>query len=216
MKEVKNISASVNARLLNLAKNEGKTFQEILQYYGMERFLYRLSKSLNSEAFVLKGGLIFYAMGFSLRRTTKDIDLRGYFQPTHENVSSLINKACQYPIQDDGLVFHTNKLTITDIKTESEIPGLRVNLMATLAQARIPIQIDIGFSDEITPAVYEIHYPVLLSEFSGFNLNAYPPETIISEKFQAMVRLGELNSRWKDFFDIWMLSSSLEFDGEVL
>ena len=216
MKEVKNVSASVNARLLNLAKKERKTFQEVLQYYGMERFLYRLSKTLNSNEFVLKGGLIFFALGFSLRRTTKDIDLNGYFHHSHENVKTLMNNACQYPVQDDGLIFHTKSLSITEIKTESEIPGLRVSLQATLAQARIPIQIDIGFSDEINPEVTIIKYPVLLPEYPEVILTAYPPESVISEKFQAMVRLGELNSRWKDFYDVWMLSSHLEFEGEVL
>ncbi len=216
MREIKNIPASINARLQNLAKSQGKPFQEVLQYYGIERFLYRLSKTDYGNLFVLKGGLIFYALRFSLRRATRDIDFRGFTQNSAENLIKIIKSACAIQAQDDGIVCKTDSIRAEEIIVDADYRGVRISFVVLLGSAKIPMQIDVGFSDLITPEPNDIRYPVLLSEMESPSVKIYPPESIISEKFQAMVRLVDINSRWKDFYDIWMLSELNNFEGQLL
>ncbi len=216
MRDLKNIPASVNARLQNLAKSQNKSFQELLQYYGIERFLFRLSQTRYRNLFILKGGLIFYVMNYSLRRITRDIDFRGFTENSADNLVEIIKEACSIPVSYDGLVFRDDAIRVEEIMADIDYPGYRITFDALLGSAIVPLQIDIGFSDVINPGVHEFTYPVLLKEMDAPVLKGYPPESIISEKFQAMVRLVDINSRWKDFYDIWMLSELHNFQGELL
>jgi predicted nucleotidyltransferase component of viral defense system len=216
MREIKNIAASVNAQLQNLAKESGKPFQEILQYYVIERFLYRISQTKYCDKFVLKGGLIIYAQSYLLRRPTKDIDFRGYINNSEENLRKIIAEMCGYPVPEDGIIFHAETIHIEETMANADYRGARVTLTATLEKAKIPIQIDINFADMITPKAKTFSFPTLLKEMEMPILLGYPPESIVSEKFHAMIRLVEINSRWKDFYDIWLLCNQIEFQGLVL
>ncbi len=216
MREVKNIPASVHARLQNSAKKQNTSFQEILQYYGMERFLFRLSRTEYGTKLILKGGLIFYALDYPLRRATRDIDFRGYVDNSTDNLIKIMKQACSIDVPHDGLVFRDESIKIKEIMVDFDYPGFQITFDAFLGSAIIPLQIDVGFSDVINPAANEFTYPVLLDGMEAPIIKGYPSESIISEKFQAMVRLAEINSRWKDFYDIWMLSELQDFEGNLL
>jgi predicted nucleotidyltransferase component of viral defense system len=216
MREIKNIPVSVHTRLLNLAKSQNKPFQEILQYYCIERFLFRLSQTEYGLMFVLKGGLVFYALGFALRRTTRDIDLRGFTKNSTDNLIKIFRTIGSVQVPYDGLVFQTDTIRFEEILIDADYHGVRISFEVRLGTSKIHLHIDVGFSDVITPAAQTMKYPSLLDDMESTVLKGYPPESIISEKFQAMVRLVEINSRWKDFYDIWMLSETFDFDGKIL
>lgn len=209
------LGASVRARLLNQAHAQKRPFQELLQYYSMERFLYRLSRSRNAEQFVLKGALLLTAWRAPLSRSTMDIDLLGRMSNELEHIRALIAKVCELESEPDGIEFDAQSIKVARIKEDAEYEGVRVRFHATLARARIPMQIDIGFGDVVTPAAIEIEYPTLL-EFPAPVLRAYPKETVIAEKLEALTMLGMLNSRMKDYFDLWALSRLYSFEGPIL
>jgi len=209
------LGASVRARLLNQAHAQDRPFQELLQYYSMERFLYRLSRSRDAEQFVLKGALLLTAWRAPLSRSTMDIDLLGRMSNELEHIRALIAKVCELETEPDGIEFDAQSIKVARIKEDAEYEGVRVRFHATLARARIPMQIDIGFGDVVTPAAIEIEYPTLL-EFPAPVLGAYPKETVIAEKLEALTMLGMLNSRMKDYFDLWALSRLYSFEGPIL
>lgn len=211
----RNVAASVRERLLNRARAENRAFQELLQYYAMERFLYRLAQSPHAGLFVLKGALLLTAWQAPLSRPTMDIDFAGKTSNDVDHIKSLIDDMCGQEVEDDGLRFVKNSITAKRIKEDANYEGVRVRFHALLAGARIPLQIDIGFGDVIVPAAVRVTYPALL-EFPNPVLIAYPKESVISEKLEALTSLGLLNSRMKDYFDIWLLSQLYEFDGAVL
>lgn len=212
----KNVAASVSARLKKQARERGSAFQTDLTYFGLERFLYRLSISPHAGSFVLKGGLMLRVWGVEMTRPTKDIDFLAYTDNSISNVAGIFREVCeQHPPEDDGLIFDTDSLKATAIKEGSEHIGVRVTLMGFLVNSRIPMQIDVGFGDVITPEVRTSTFPASLN-FPNAVLKMYPAEASIAEKLQAMIYLGRLNSRMKDFFDVWILSESLEFDGDDL
>jgi hypothetical protein len=213
---VKNIPASTHARLQNLAKNRNKPFQEILKYYGMERFLFRLSQTKYGPKLILKGGLIFYALDYPLKRATRDIDFRGYVDNSVDNLIEIIKQTCSFNFPHDGLVFRDESIKIKEKMVDFDYPGFQITFDALLGSAIIHLQIDIGFFDVINPGMNDIHYLVLLDGMEAPIIKGYPPESIISEKFQARVRLADINSRWKDFYDIWMLSELKDFEGNLL
>ncbi len=213
--ECTNLSASIHARLLNLAREKKRTFQEILQYYAMERFLYRLSKSEYRDQFVLKGALMFSVWEIPWRRPTRDIDLRGYVENEIDTVVRSVREICEQEVEPDGMVFVSQSVRADIIQEFAPYQGIRVNFLGLLGKARVHMQLDIGFADEITPAVVDLTYPVLL-DTSAPRLKGYPPETLIAEKLHGIAFLGEINSRMKDFYDIWLLSRQHEFDGKQL
>jgi len=213
--EIKNVIASVKARLQNKAQALSKPFNEVLRYYGIERFLYRLSLTPYGRNFVLKGGLVFYAWGISHGRPTRDIDLSGVIHSSLANLIQIVTFACQQPVPNDGLIFLSESITAEEIQLEADYPGIRSTFLGMLGKAEIPMQIDIGFSDDITPDPVEFSYPTML-DMAAPNLLMYPPESVISEKFHAIVRLGEINSRMKDYYDIWLLSNRFDFSGLIL
>lgn len=211
----KNVAASVHQRLKNEARASGQTFNDLLQHYGLERFLFRLSKSGHSERFVLKGALLLRVWRLSSIRPTRDIDLLGQMGNESEEIEAVIRDVCHTAVEDDGLIFDAVSVRAAPITEDAEYEGLRVECDGALGNARIGVQIDIGFGDRLTPGPDRIEYPTVLG-MEPPRLLAYPPETSIAEKFQVMLYRGALNSRLKDYFDIWALAQSRSFDGAVL
>ncbi len=209
------MAASVHARLLNRAKIEGRPFDELLQYYAMERFLYRLSRSEHADRFVLKGGLMLQFWGGPLTRATKDIDLLGYAATTVDELVEIVRGCMAVDMADDGLRFDSINVTGEEIRFAASHDGVRVRCGARLGNARVGLQIDVGFGDVVTPGAQVVVYPTLL-DFEAPRLLGYPPETCIAEKFQALVVLDLANTRMKDFLDIWTLAQGLEFSGALL
>lgn len=212
----KNVGASVRQRLLNKARETGRPFSELLQYFAMERFLYRLSKSRFADKFVLKGALMLAVWKAPLLRPTMDIDLLGTTGNDIGAMAAIVRQICAGHVEpDDGLVFDAATVQGERIAEAAEYEGVRIRFRATLDAARIQMQLDIGFGDVIVPAAVPTDYPTIL-DLPAPHLLGYSRETAVAEKFEAMVKLGELNSRMKDFFDIWLLSSSFDFDGQRL
>jgi hypothetical protein len=211
----KNLSASVRQRLTNKAKETNRPFQELLQKFAMERFLYRLAQSSHADKFILKGALMFTAWGGPPSRPTKDIDLLARMDNAVEAVEAVIREVCGRMVEADGLVFDVESVTGEAIKEDADYSGVRVTFLVTLQNARVSMQIDMGFGDVVTPGATMTTYPVLL-DFAAPQLLGYPRETVVSEKFEAMTKLGLLNSRMKDFYDLWILSRQFDFDGATL
>jgi predicted nucleotidyltransferase component of viral defense system len=214
-REPRNIGASVRARLLDRARIERSDFQILLTRYALERLLYRLSMSPHHDRFVLKGAMLFVTWVADPFRPTRDLDLLGYGDDDAESIAETFRAICAQPVTDDGVSFDVAALTAAPIRGEGEYGGVRVRTTATIAGASISIQIDIGFGDVITPAAMEIDYPALL-EAPAPRLRAYPVETVVAEKFEALVTLGVANSRLKDFYDLWVISRTFQLRRSAL
>ena len=214
-RKVKDIAASVRARLQKNAKETERPFQEVLQYFAMERFLYRLAQSSHAEKLVLKGGLMFTAWRAPSTRPTRDIDFLAKMPNDVETILQVVREVCQLQVEPDGLEFDVDSLNGSIIKEDADYEGVRITFRAYLQNARIPMQIDMGFGDVIVPSATLMEYPTIL-DHAPPSLYAYSRETTIAEKFEAMVKLGQLNSRLRDFFDIWLLSRQFDFEGPTL
>ncbi len=208
-------AASVRQRLLNQSQARGEVFDLTLSRYAIERFLYRLTCSPHSERFILKGAMLFAVWTGQMYRPTRDVDLLGQSDSSVETLTQLFKEICAVEVEPDGLEFETGSLRVEEIREAQKYPGQRVRLQARLGQARIPLQIDIGFGDVITPDASEVEYPSLL-DFPAPRLRVYPKETVIAEKLQAMVALGLINSRMKDFYDVWLMGTEFSFEGCLL
>lgn len=214
-RRVTNVAASVRQRLFDNAKRTGRPFQEVLQYFAMERFLYRLSQSPHVERFVLKGALMFAAWRAPASRPTKDIDFLARVENTPDRILPLLREICLLPVEPDGIQFDPDTMHAEVIKEDADYEGLRVTFTAKLTNARVRIQLDFGFGDALASPAELTEYPVIL-DLPPPRLYGYSRETAIAEKFEAMVKLGPINSRMKDFFDIWLLSRQFEFDAPAL
>lgn len=210
-----NIAASVRQRLLNKARETDRPFNELLQYFAMERFLYRLSQSAHAEKFVLKGALMFITWQAPVTRPTMDIDLLGVTDNSIDAIEVLVKDICKQAVEPDGLVFEADSVRAERIVEDADYAGVRVMFRGTLAAARITMQIDIGFGDIVIPDPEVAGYPTIL-DLPVPRMKGYSRESAIAEKFEAMVKLGVINSRIKDFFDIWLLSRQFDFDGHML
>ena len=215
VRNVKNIAASVHQRLLNEAKESPRPFNELLQYFAIERFIYRLSKSPHADKFILKGALMFAAWHGPASRPTMDIDLLGKIDNSLEVIAAAIKDACLLEVEPDGISFSAETVEAVRITEDAEYEGVRVRVQGSLGNARFSIQIDIGFGDVVVPNPSTVSYPAIL-DFPAPELKGYTMESTIAEKFQAMVKLGVLNSRMKDFYDIWILSRTSDFKGNIL
>ena len=214
-KDIKNIEASVRSRLENKAKETNRPFAEILQYYGMERFLYRFSQSDYADKFILKGALMFIVWDIPERRTTLDIDFLARFDNTLPKIEKVIKDVCRVQVPPDGLIFNPETVTGRTIREAADYEGIRIKFTGFLERSRIPMQIDMGFGDIVVPRPKVIDYPVIL-DFPKPHLKGYSIESVVSEKFEAMVKLGLLNSRMKDFYDLWLMTRRFNFDGASL
>jgi len=211
----KDLAASVHQRLLNQAHTTRRPFGELLQYYAMERFLYRLSRSPHADEFVLKGALMLTAWQAPVSRPTRDIDLLGRMDNAVDTVVQVLREVCVQDVQPDGLSFDSSSIGGEQIAEEAEYEGVRVRFMGRLGKARIHMQVDVGFGDVVVPKPRKTTYPTIL-DFPAPVLAGYSRESAVAEKLQVMVRLGELNSRMRDFYDIWLLSRVFDFDGGTL
>jgi predicted nucleotidyltransferase component of viral defense system len=214
-KEIKNLSASIHARLSNQARESGRPFQELLHYYANERFLDRVSRSKFCRNLILKGGLVFLGWGISLRRPTRDIDFQAIMNNSNEEVKKVIEEICSIQISEDGMFFDTAALSAETIMADAVYEGVRIRFPAYLGKSNVVLQVDFSFANVITPKEVIIEYPTLL-DMPSFELRGYNQETAIAEKFQAMIFLAGFNSRMKDFYDIHLLARECKFDGSVL
>jgi len=209
------IAASIRQKLYNKAKETNRPFHEVLQYFCMERFLYRLSRSAYKDRFIVKGALMLSTWFTVESRPTMDIDFLGSIDNSVGGIEEVVREICRQEVEPDGVVFDVSTIKGERIKEDADYEGVRTRLAAFLGNARVVIQIDIGFGDIIVPGPVEMEYPVILN-LPKPHLKGYTRESAIAEKFQAMVVLGIVNSRMKDFFDIWLLSRQFDFDGKTL
>ena len=212
---LKNIGASVRTRLTDQARARGDNAQLLMLRFAIERLLYRLAQSAYRDQFVLKGAMLFSLWAPVPYRSTGDLDLLGQGDPAPTRMAAIFKAVCGEPVADDGLSFDAGSVKAESARDEEEYTGVRITLVATLAGAKLPIQIDIGFGDAVTPGARDIDYPSLL-DFPSAALKAYPPETVVAEKLEALVSLGMRNSRMKDFFDLWVIARTFAFDGQAL
>jgi len=203
-----NMAKSVKDRLLNIARQEGRVFDVLLVRFALERLLYRLSVSKHRDRFVLKGGMLVTVWVEDDNRVTRDADFLGHGDPDPERLAADFREIMAIE-SDDGLVFDLDALAATAIREEMEYGGTRLKTSAYLEKTRIPVTIDIGFGDAMADATQQLDYPTLL-DLPAPNVRAYPPATVIAEKFQAMVALGVLNGRMKDYYDLWAIPRALE------
>lgn len=214
-RELKNVAASVHQRLLNQARASERPFNELLQYFAMERFLFRLSRSPHAERFVLKGALMLATWEVSLTRPTKDIDFLGHMVNEIEPVVTILKEVCRQEVELDGLDFDPERVVGERIAEEAEYEGVRVRFQGKLGTARISMQVDVGFGDAVVPGAVTADYPTIL-DLPAPRLRGYTRESVVAEKFHTMVKKGLLNSRMRDFFDVWVLSRQFDFDGPIL
>ena len=211
---MKNIAASVRARILNQARETGEAFARLLETFAVGRFLYRLSNSPHRDRFVLKGAQLYRVWGVTDYRPTRDLDLLGYGDPTPDAIAKIFSEVIRGKTDpEDGIEWIDIKAGF--IREDQSYGGVRADIRAELMGARIPLQVDVGFGDAITPGPVKAAWPSLL-EFPAACLLVYPPETVVAEKVQAAVSLGLANSRMKDFYDLFWLASNQSFLGQSL
>lgn len=209
------LAHSVHARLIRHAKQIGTDPNVVLARYAAERFLFRLSRSPHGERFVLKGALLLLAWLGESFRPTRDIDLLGYGEMSDDSLMGIVREICSTPVEVDAMSYDPETIRIVAIRPEDACGGRRVVLRANLGSARLPVQIDVGLGDSVTPEAEWLDYPSLVGLPSP-RLRVYPPEVVVAEKLHAMVVLGSKNSRMRDFFDIHALASRRIFEGERL
>jgi predicted nucleotidyltransferase component of viral defense system len=210
----KNLSASVHQRLSNYAKTSNEDFNQLLVRFCNERFLYRLSRSEYNDRFLLKGASLFTLWFNVPHRPTRDIDLLGFGSSEIADIEKIFRDICAVE-SEDGLYFDSKSVKGADIKEGQEYQGVRITLLVLLGKSRINLQIDIGFGDAVSPQAETVEFPTVL-DFPKPKLQAYPKETAVAEKFEAMVKLGLTNSRMKDFWDLDVLIREFEFDDETI
>ncbi|MBO0755300.1 MAG: nucleotidyl transferase AbiEii/AbiGii toxin family protein [Bradyrhizobiaceae bacterium] len=211
---IKNMGASVRSRLLNLAKARRQPFDLLLTHYVLERLLYRLGQTAHRDRFILKGAMLLTKWFEEPLRPTRDIDFLGFVKNDETEMVGVFKEVCAVSY-NDGVVFDAESVSVARIREELEYGGLRITAKATLDGARVPVVIDVAFGDSVEPGLQEIDVPVLL-DFPSIRLRAYALETVVAEKFQAMVVMGRANSRMKDFYDVWRLSNLVEFKDDKL
>ncbi len=210
----RNVAESVKQRLLNQRKATGRPYDELLRYFGMERFLYRLGQTRHVNDFVLKGAMMLRVLDAGMARPTADLDLMGKQLWSADQIAAMVEDCFAVPVED-GLTFDRNSLRTDQIRLHHNYQGIRCQFESLLIRTRIAIQIDVGFNDAVVPAPVRVDYPTLL-DFPPPSIWVYSAETVVAEKFEAMVMLAEANSRMKDFYDIWLLSTQRQFDAQTL
>ncbi len=208
-------AASVRARLLNIAKNQGVDFNQILMRFTLERLLYRLGQSEHAGLYLLKGALLFTLWYDMPHRPTRDADLLGFGASDLESIARSFRDIASVVV-NDGIVFDPASVKVEEIRKEAGYTGARVLIRAELSKARCKTQIDIGFGDAVTPGSVNAKYPVLIDELPAPHLQTYPVYTVVSEKLHAIALLGMTNSRLKDYFDLSVLVERESLDIDTL
>lgn len=211
----RNLGASIRDRLLNKVRAEKLDYNLLLTRYALERMIYRLSISAERDRFLLKGALLFDLWFDVPHRPTHDADFLGFGSAEIPQLEAVFRDICRIEV-DDGIVFDSDSVKAAEIRKEANYAGVRVTLMGMLDKARCPVQADIGFGDAVVPGPDEVDYPVLLAEMPAPHLHVYPRYTVVAEKLEALTSLGMLNSRMKDYFDLWVLVRYSEFDRQIL
>lgn len=215
----RDMAASVRQRLLDQSRASGQDFQRLLIRYGIERLLYRLSKTAARERFILKGAMLFAAWSDAPFRATGDLDLLGFGDDDVDGARATFADLCEGEPnagEPDGLMFIADSVKVERTREDEDYRGLHVRLEARLKKTRLPILIDIGFGDPIHPAPLDLDYPRLIPDLPAAHIRAYPPESVIAEKFDAMVRFDAATTRLKDHYDIWAISETFPFEAETL
>jgi hypothetical protein len=216
-KPLKNIAASVRQKLLNLTKKQGGDFNRTLVRYAIERLLYRLSQHAARDRFTLKGAMLFITWPERTFRPSGDLDLLGSGAADPDSMKRLFHEICSIEDESDGIRFDAASITVTVVRDgEEQYQGVRISIDAHLDTTNIKVLVDVGFGDKVYPAPKRISFPCLLPEMRAAEVLAYPPETVVAEKFEAMVRYGEATSRLKDFCDIWTIATTFSFDKAAL
>lgn len=215
MKPKKNLGESIRQRLKNLSDQTNRPFDEILRYYAMERFLYRLSTSPYAKKFFLKGGLMLKIWDSSEHRATMDIDLLARTSNQIDHLCRILTEVSGITYEEDAIVFDTQKLILRSTQTGGDYNGVSCSLSARLFSTKIPVLIDIGFSDIILPSPQQIRYPTLLGMPEPILLG-YTLETVLAEKLQSVVKLALVNTRMKDFYDLWTIIKNHEIQKDTL
>jgi len=210
----RNIGASIRQRLLNLTRAGGPPFNVLLTRYVLERLLYRLTLTPHADRFVLKGAMLVTTWFPNPHRQTRDVDLLGFGSPDPDAMLAVFRDICAIML-DDGVNIDVAALQINLIREALEYGGLRLKTTATVGGARIRIVVDIGFGDATEPGIEEVDLPVLL-DLPSPRMKVYARETVIAEKFQAMVTLGFANTRYKDFYDLRALARAYTYEGDRL
>lgn len=213
--QIKNLSASVRDRLLNLSKERGEDYQFILTRYANERFLYRLYRSPYNEQFILKGAMLFMVWTRDRYRPTRDIDLLTFGDNSEETLGNIFKEICGIDVEPDGLIFDSENIRIMEIREDQNYHGQRILLNAHLGQASIHLQFDVGFGDTVIPAPINLDFPTIL-DFPAPRIYAYPKESVVSEKLQILVKFGIANSRMKDYYDLYVMAIFFGFKGSFL
>lgn len=210
-----NVAESVRDRLRNVAKTDTRNYNLLLQYYAIERLLFRLSQSEYVERFVLKGALLLHAFGGDLRRATRDVDFWSSIENTEASIRKMIGECIRADVPDDGVVFDETSLELEPNQLESRDCGYRLALAAQIGTAKVKVKMDIAFGSPIIPDPDWVTYPQML-DFGSPRLLGYPKESVIADKFEAIVSRDLANSRVKDYYDIWVLSQVESFRGTLL
>ncbi len=211
-KVIKDPASSIRARLFTHAKANGDDFQRILTRYAIERLLFRLSQTQAAERYVLKGAMLFVTWPKHVLRPTGDLDLLGQGDPDPDALIEVFTRICQVELPDDGILFDLATLKVEPVRDSDKYQGARLSVKAGLSGAVIAVLIDIGFGDHVYPPPKRETFPSLLLGLPEANILMYPPETVIAEKFEAMIRFGETNGRIKDFYDIWVTMRTFPFE----
>jgi hypothetical protein len=208
-------AASVRAKLLTLSTSTGITFDLLAQRYAVERLLVRLQRSPHEQTFILKGAMVFLTWGVTLPRPTRDLDLMGFVAPETEELARIFREIISVPVEEDGLAFLPETVVADQIREEDLYAGVRVKMRVMLGSMRIALQIDVGTGDSLIPEPIAATFPALLGGEAPV-LRSYSRELVVVEKFEAIVKLGEQNSRMKDFFDVWFLATKFDLDADLL
>lgn len=213
-KELKDIGASVRARLLQISKEKGRNFDLIMVHYVIERLLYRVSQSRHADTFILKGAMLLMTWFDEPLRRTRDLDLLGHGSPNPDAVLNVFKEILTQE-QPDGVVFDSEATRVRQTRRNEVYGGVQIRAVANIAGARIVVPVDVGFGDAVEPPAQQLEYPVLL-DMPAPRLRGYSRETVVAEKFQALIELGLANSRMKDYFDLWIIINTGEINRELL
>jgi predicted nucleotidyltransferase component of viral defense system len=209
-----NLAKSVKDRLLNIARKEARAFDVVLVRFALERLLYRLSVTEHRDRFILKGGMLVTVWIDDDNRVTRDADFLGHGDPDPDQLIADFRQIMAVE-GDDGLMFDLDSMSAEVIREDMEYGGVRLKTAAYLERTRIPVTIDIGFGDAMADATQHLEYPTLL-DLPAPQVRSYPPASVIAEKFQAMVALGVINGRMKDYYDLWAIPRAISIAPEEL